>query len=613
MKRNNIREKIRYLFDCLMSKGPLAMIALLLVITMTLVGLIGLAAWYVHDEGSALYHIWNSFLHTLDPGTISGNETNNIPYLVMMTLATLCGLFLTSVLIGIITSGVEGKLHDLSKGISVVQEKEHVVILGFNENLITLLQELIEANENHKNRCVVVLGEQEKEEMEQLIASRIKNTKTTRIICRTGSLHEDYSFERCNVEHCRSVIINLEDDANTIKSILALTAYVRQHEEVSRDVYFIASIQDRQNLEAARIAGEGRAEIVYAKDAISRIIAHTCRQHGLSQVVTEILNFYGNEMYLEDVPALTGKTFREAALMFSNAIPVGLQLEGQVILNPEGDTVIRSGDRVVLLEKDDGEYTFCQPPRVDEQVLVAGYHAARHEKDHLVVLGTNDKLPLILQEYSRYVRPDTQVTVVDDDVSEECFADCGGMKISLCRERPGREMLRRLLSGDVNNILLLNDSSTDAETSDARTLLNLILLRDIADQEQRHFAITTEMRNPENQRLATRARVDDFVIGSNFISLLMVQISENKKMLPLIDELLNDEGAEFYMKPAAEYVTPGVQVDGFALAESAARKGEVYVGYRIMSPQPQPVVVNPDKTVPMVLGQEDLIVVIAEN
>ena len=106
MKKHPVREKIRYVFDYLLSKGPVAMIGLLLAVTMTIVGIIGIVANLCSEDGGVIYHIWNSFLHTLDPGTISGNDASNVPYLVMMTLATLCGLFLTSILIGIITSGI---------------------------------------------------------------------------------------------------------------------------------------------------------------------------------------------------------------------------------------------------------------------------------------------------------------------------------------------------------------------------------------------------------------------------------------------------------------------------------------------------------------------------
>ena len=47
--------------------------------------------------------------------------------------------------------------------------------------------------------------------------------------------------------------------------------------------------------------------------------------------------------------------------------------------------------------------------------------------------------------------------------------------------------------------------------------------------------------------LASQARVDDFVIGSNFASLIMAQISENPNIMPLIDDLLDESGSELYI------------------------------------------------------------------
>jgi len=138
-------------------------------------------------------------------------------------------------------------------------------------------------------------------------------------------------------------------------------------------------------------------------------------------------------------------------------------------------------------------------------------------------------------------------------------------------------------------------------------------LRDIADKTELNFAITTEMRSVDNQRLASQARVDDFVIGSNFASLLMAQISENPSMSPLIDDLLDESGSELYMKPVKEYVSIGVPVDSYTLTESAARKGEIYLGYRHNGEVKTNVVVNPCKGENIIFGEKDQIVVIAEN
>jgi len=613
MKMRTLRERISYWFDCMMSKGPIAMSLLLFAITAAIVGAIGIIAYFVSDDGGVLYQLWNSLMYTLDAGNLAGVPTDNIIYLMLMFLATLCGLFLTSVLIGIIATGVEDKLSNLRKGTSVVQEDDHTVVIGFDNNVYAILRELIEANANKKKACIVILGEEPKEEMEDAIASHISDTKTTKIICRSGILHEAYAFERCSVETSKSVIINVHDDAETVKVLLALAAYIKDKNLRNTELQFIASLQDKQYVEAANIAGEGRAAIIFAKDAIARIISNTCRQHGLSQVLTELFNFSGHELYFEKVPELMGKTFKDATLSFSNAVAIGLYSNGKVTLNPTMDTIIGGNDQMVLLELDDGVYEYHETKNGDVNKICKGASIAAKVSNNLIVLGSNDKLSTILEEYAKYVQSGTRVVVVDDDLDKAKLGSYDNLIITVCTEEVTRELLCKFIDDNANNILLLNDDSQDSETSDSQTLLRLILLRDIADRSELHFSITTEMRSVDNQRLASQARVDDFVIGSNFASLMMAQISENPKMMPLIEDLLDEDGSELYMKPVADYVNIGVPVDSYTLTESAALKGEIYLGYRHIGKEKTNVIINPRKEENIVFGEHDQIVVIAES
>ena len=611
MKRRSFFEKLRYDIDCFMSRGPIAMTLLLLGATVFAVVLIGLVAWLVGGEGGLFAQIWASLMHTLDAGNLAGNETTNIPYLITMSFATLCGLFLTSILIGIISTGVESKLNDLRKGTSTVLEQGHTTIVGFDNNVYSILSELIEANANKKDACIVILGTLPKTEMEEAINAHFPDTRTTRIICRSGGLHEMHALALCSLETCRSVIVNISDDAETVKAVLAISAYLKDKELTCPDLHIIAALQDSQFMEAARIAGEGRACIIYSKDAIARIIANTCRQHGLSQVLTEIFNFGGNELYFESIPDMVGKTMEQALLCFSNAVVVGIFSKGQAKLNPPMDTVIRDGDQLIMLERDDGDY-LCHKERAVNEEMIAYKESSDTGTNHLVILGSNDKLPIILTEYDHYVMPDTRVIIVDDDFEEESLSDYKNLRITVRRETVNRKLLTDLLETN-QNILLLNDDSRDAENSDSQTLLRLILLRDIADSTSKQFSITTEMRSVDNQRLASQARVDDFVIGSNFSCLLMAQISENRTMESLITELLDESGSELYMKPAENYVTLGKAVDLYTLTESAARKGEIFIGYRQLDGKRTDVVVNPTKDKTVTFGKDDKIVVIAEN
>lgn len=613
MKKRSLGKRVSYWFDCMMSKGPIAMSLLLFAVTLLIVGIIGTIAYFVSDESTILYQLWTSLMYTLDAGNLAGAPTENIFYLALMVLSTLCGLFLTSVLIGIITTGVEDKLNDLRKGTAIIQEDDHTLIIGFDNNVYAILRELIEANANQKKACIVILGEQSKEEMEEAIASHISDHKTTKIICRSGSFHEAFVLQRCSVETCKSVIINVQDDAETIKILLALATYVKNKELRNQNLQFVASLQDDQYIDAATIAGEGRASIIFAKDAIARIISNTCRQHGLSQVLTELFNFSGDELYFESVPDLAGKTFKEATLSFSNAIVFGLYSDNTVKLNPPMETIVGKNDMIVLLEADDGAYIYHGAKAVDTSVICDNGSSLALINNNLIILGSNEKLQTILAEYDKYVKEGTRVIIVDDDLDESKLGPYKHIRIDICTEKVTRKLLLDFMNEGAENILLLNDDSQDSESSDSQTLLRLITLRDIADKTSHSFAITTEMRSANNQRLASQARVDDFVIGTDFTSLMLAQISENPKLLPLICDLLDEDGSELYMKPICDYITVGVPVNSYSITESAARKGEIYVGYRYVGHGDGSIVINPPKEDFIVFGEQDQIVVIAEK
>ena len=130
----NLWKRICYQFDRIMSSGPLAMCGLLFAATALIVVILSILSYFASGEGSLLSQSWNTLLFTLDAGNIAGVPTDNLLYVLLMFLATLCGIFLTSVLIGIINNGVESRVRDLRKGNSIVQEHDHTVIIGFTDH-----------------------------------------------------------------------------------------------------------------------------------------------------------------------------------------------------------------------------------------------------------------------------------------------------------------------------------------------------------------------------------------------------------------------------------------------------------------------------------------------
>src|SRR4029077_13342882 len=122
----------------------------------------------------------------LDSGTMGG-ATGSWPFLFSMLAVTLGGIFVVSMLIGVLTNGIEARMEELRKGRSFIVETNHTVILGWSPQVFSIISELIIANENQRRPCIAILAENDKVEMEDEIESRIPDTKNTRVVCRTGS------------------------------------------------------------------------------------------------------------------------------------------------------------------------------------------------------------------------------------------------------------------------------------------------------------------------------------------------------------------------------------------------------------------------------------------
>lgn len=616
MKRSS-KEKFQYRIDNIMSKGTVSLIKILFWLTLLVAVVVGALVTVFGTETGIGRQTWNAIMHALDPGVLSGApEDSSLAYLIGMSVLTLYGVLVMSILIGIISAGIEEKLNQLRKGFSKIIEENHVVILGFNDNIYTLLSELIEANSNHKDGCIVVVGAEEKEVMEKKIHDKFPDTRTTRIICRSGgSLSDQHLYEQCSVETSKCVIVNEYDDASVIKIILSANNYIKSHELLHEELYMVAVIHDEENVSAAMIAGEGRAEIIYASRAISRIIAHSCRCSGIYQVLVELFDYDGDELYYESVPELAGCTFGESLNRFSKEVVFGIWHDGRSYLNPPMDMVIEKEDKLILLEEDDGVFQTSEPENlVKKEQIVERSTKMKREQEQILMLGINEKMEGILEEYDKFVKKGSEIIIVCIEDLPFALDQFENLHITHIQEKEtNRSVLEQVVTEQIKKILILNDDKENEEKSDADTLLQLIFLKDIATRKNYDFSITSELMKSGNQRLASQIREEDFIIGSNIINLIMTQVSENRELANVFAELLQEEGSEIYFRPAEDYVKLGEPVNFYTVTASAALKSEVAVGYRKGNGGGLEVITNPKKEEEVTYNAGDFIIVLAED
>src|ERR1700690_3165465 len=310
------RERLSYAFEETLSRGPGALIGWLALATVLLIALGTGAVVLLHgipDNSNLFAVFWNIMSQALTPNPVDAG--NPLQYLIVMFIVTIGSLFMVSILIGILSNEIEGRVDALRRGRSRVLESDHTVILGWSPQVFTIISELVIANENRKQgAAIAILAENDKVEMEEEIHSRFPNTKNTKVICRSGSPIDPTEIEIVSPHTARSIIIlpeGKDPDSYVIKSVLALTNNPNRSD---KQYHIVTQVRDPENLDVLRMIGhKDLVQPILTNDLIARVVAQTSRQSGLSVVYTELMNFSGDEIYFTELPeSLVGKTYSDS-------------------------------------------------------------------------------------------------------------------------------------------------------------------------------------------------------------------------------------------------------------------------------------------------------------
>ncbi|MEQ9426346.1 MAG: hypothetical protein RJQ09_18115 [Cyclobacteriaceae bacterium] len=627
------RKKFKYAFDNFFSKGTVALIYWLGLFTLFLIVLFTAILLIIGLLPQDLEHFsfgeafWINLTHIIDPGAMGNVE---LPWTLRLyqIFITIIGIVVLSTLIGLVSNGILDKIQDLRKGRSFVIEEDHVLILGWSSKIFTIISELVIANENVKDPVIVILADRDKVDMEDDLRDKVGDTQNTKVICRTGNPIDIDDLYIANPFETKSIIIldkdNENSDSQIIKTILAIVTNPGRREE---PYHITAEIEDSKNYEVAKMVGGDEVELILSDEFISRIMVQTSRQSGLSVVYIELMDFGGDEIYFYEEAKTVGKTFREVLFMYEDSAIIGVQFaDNSVVLNPPMDTVMRKGDRVIGVTEDDDTLIVSEGIKVTvEEHRITTLDRPEREKERIIILGWNDRAKNIVMELDNYVPNGSLVHIVSkfdvpEDVKTKHLANFNNIEITYDRDdTTDRRVIESLDIPSYDYVMLLcYQEHFPIQEADAQTLITLLHLRDISEETKKHINLVSEMLDMRNRQLADITSADDFIVSDKLLSLLMSQVAENKYLMRVFEDLFDAEGSEIYIKPAREYVKLGQPVNFYTILESAARKNEVAIGYRIMAnakvgDEGYGVIVNPKKSDRVELADEDMIIVLSED
>ncbi|MEU9201477.1 NAD-binding lipoprotein [Streptomyces sp. NPDC048332] len=597
--RAPLYERARYWFDNTLARGVTVLIGWLAVACLAVViPVSALLVWT--DErapdtaGAKTAAVWRSVGQTLR----LGGEVGSPLRVILSVLLALMALFYVSTIVGLVTTALTEELIALRRGHSTVLESGHTVVLGWSDQIFTVVAELVAANANQGRSAIAVLADRDVTEMEEELRSEVGDTGRTRVVCRNGRPTDPAALTRVSPATADAVLVLPRDhpheDAEIVKNLLALRTAV---DDASR-VRTVAVVRDAQYRLAAELAAGPGGVVLEIDDVTARLVAQCARQPGLSLVYQELLDFAGDEFYVVDAPDGTGRVFAEVLRTCPTSSVVGLvRADGTLSLNPPGDSLLCPGDRlVVIAQDDDTTRTTLEPAAFDESVMTNRPPAAARP-ERVLLLGWNRRARHIVRHLSGHVAPGSDLHVVahgGESLATEVRAAAAQAAPALTVTfGPGDPTLPETLNdvdlSEHDGVIVLGpDHASDHwpdhgprhDSPDDRTLVTLLLLRDRERTAGVPVRVVTEMTDDRNRALAPAGVGADFIVSGKLVGLLMAQISQNWHLAGLFGELLAPQGNAIHLKPAADYIRPGHRASFATVVEAASRRGECALGYR---------------------------------
>lgn len=627
--RAPLRDRARYRFDRTLARSTGTLMGWLVITCLAVVVPVSLLLVWT-DPGSPaslsgrLIAAWRISAETLRLGAATGTPLRLALSAVLGLVALLC----VSTLVGVITTGLAERMAELSRGRSTVLERGHVLVLGWSDQVTTVVGELIAAQAPRRPRAIVLLADRDKAEMEEALTARAGPTARTRVICRSGPASDPDVLALVSPRSASTVVVlpsaEPTADAEVLRILLALRAVLGEDMDGPP---VLAAIRDDRYRAPARMAAGPRGTVLEADTVTARLIAQCVGRPGLSLVLRDLLDFAGDEFHLADATAFHHGSFGSTLLNHPDSCVVGLLTpDGRTLLNPPADTVVLPGSRLVVLARDEASTRVEDCGHLVDASAIAEARPEPAGPARLLLLGWNRRAPLVLDQLRSTARPGSVVDVVADADSavpgprEAEGGQPAGPEVrfrSAPLSRP--EVLLDLDLDPYDGVIVLGPDRGDGpDHPDDWTLVTLLAVRLLEQRTGRETRVVTELVDDRNRPLAPVNSGSDVIVSGMLVGLLMAQIAQNRHLAPVFEELFGANGNSVCLRPAGAYIREGAEATFADVVTAALGRGECAIGYRRKEiartdSDDHGIRLNPPKAERRVWYAEDQVVVVATD
>ena len=632
---------------------------------------------------SLIEAIWQNFLRVIDPGGLQNDRlwgyrivSAVVTLLGVLIFGALVGV-LTTGLDNLFIEIRKGKTEIVKKDFTLILGWNPTIFKIISELVISNANHknkkivILSKNDKIKMEDEINLRINQKELLKNFhnsLGEKSHKTYQTKIYCRSGSIIDTDDLNIVHPENAESVIIlsseEDKEDINTIKCILALRKKAKK---------IITEIKDEHNKELMDFCfqnGENK-NILYipSEKWLSRITAQASRQPGFSVIATEILNYDNDEIYFSKAgKELIGKTFKEISLNCTTSIVLGIYkknldkkslkgiyqaeieegklpgIQKNIILNPyekfnnniiDGENigcVIEEGDELILFQSDDGypEF-FFEDLKIEKFQWKNSMEDVILPKSKTLILGYNKRIYKIINELYEYVSTDSEVHIIakmDEEVEKQLKENFGSENVTN-EDITDYKISEKEYAGEKFNlesyesIIILGYDNLETQEKDAKSMLTMLLIKKLLEKNNKcalkEKSIVIEIYDEKNREIVELTEVSDYIISDTIISSVISQLSEEKRLYYVFDELFSGEGCEIYMFSADNYIENFNREYTFKeLSTIVANEGTILLGYRDMSERVEKkkdygVHLNINKNNKIKLNKNDKLIVLFEG
>jgi hypothetical protein len=596
-------------------------------------------------DGAFFDALWWSMKHILDPGALSENYGAPPLVIAFALFNSVMGLIITSALIGYIVNSIQSAVEATRKGTSTIKENGHFLILGWNRKAVPILMHLAKLGEKIR---VVILTATDPEVLRNELRRRNRSLNGLKVLPLQGSITSPGELTRIALKKAAYVIVLAEghgmknsfSDVTTIKTLMLINSTLNSLEKPN----VAAEIVDTDKLKIANLVSEMKHPIVSSGQIISKIMVQCARYPGYSEVYSELFSIEKTIIEILKVEGCEGEIFGDIATRIENGTAIGISwFKGDgtnkrrvTILNPEADFDLAEDDEIVIIRNVDAPLIVNTNQR-EPSLLGTGIRnntinpSKRPNIKKILVFSLSPNIGAIIKELNEHTMERLQVVLACKDAGKHCdilasqLLGSRGEAKDIFATQPQLEPMEFDIEGNwsleglalsaFDSIFVLADESESRVDADSRTVLLLVLIKDLLKRNMDTLfpPVVAEVLDKETLDLLEGSPINDAVISTEFLSNLLLQVARNPFLESIYRELLNAGGVEMGFRAIDRYVNLNQEIIHNDVVRVAQKLNETVIGYKIFQNSKPRIIMNPNKNDKFSFTNKDYLIVLAQQ